>query len=124
VTEERYQALRDQVHTRAGDAVRAIARYGTDDWELLYVREDVATDGLREAAPTLVERARDREPIITPDSYDLVGSTQATVELHELAAVVFLHESPTEGVVISLERDVAQGLGQFVNSCTAVLRDT
>ena len=47
-----------------------------------------------------------------------MGETRATVELHEPAV---LPDSEAAGVLVSLDRDVAQGLGEFVTRCSEVL---
>lgn len=118
---ERDQRLLELVRGRAGDAFRAALRYDADDWQLLYVRDDVATDELRSAIPSIVERSRAHEPTFQPDEYDRLGDAQASVELYDQAAVVHLREDSARGLLVSLDRDVAQGLGQFVAECTTVL---
>jgi hypothetical protein len=120
---DRYQPLLQLVHNRAGDAFRGAFRYDADAWEVLYLRDDVATEQLRDSMDALVDRARAAEPMVPQDVYDRVGETQAVVELHDRAALLHFRESPTDGIIVSLDRDVAQGLGQFVNSCKAVLND-
>ncbi|QLH83740.1 hypothetical protein [Halosimplex pelagicum] len=119
--DERYQPLLQLVHNRAGDAFRGAVRYDADSWDALYLRDDVATEELKNALPTITDRARANESIVPPEQYDRLGERQATVELHDRAAVLHFRESETGGIVVSLDRDVAQGLGQFVNSCNAVL---
>ncbi|AQL41882.1 hypothetical protein BV210_03745 [Halorientalis sp. IM1011] len=123
MTDEQYQKLLQLVRGRAGDAVRAVLQYDAHDWTMLYIRDDVATEGLRDALDDLVDRVRDRDPVVTRESYGGIGETQATVELHAAAALVHLRESDTAGVVVSLDRDIAQGLGQFVNRCNVVLHE-
>ncbi|MFB6085067.1 MAG: hypothetical protein ABEJ94_12570 [Halorientalis sp.] len=118
---DQYQELRQLIRGRAGDAFRAAVKYDRHDWTMLYVRDDVATRELRDALDTLVDRARSRDPVVTPDVYDGIGETQATVELHEGAALIHLRETDTRGVVVSLDRDIAQGLGAFVTRCNDVL---
>lgn len=120
MSEPSYREFLELVRARAGDSFRAAGSYTATDWEVLYVREDVATDRLRDALPELMRRARESEPIIGRDVYEGIGETQATVELHEGAAIIHFPISETAGVVISLDRDVAQGLGEFVTRCTDV----
>ncbi|MFC7142614.1 hypothetical protein ACFQMA_22620 [Halosimplex aquaticum] len=117
----RYQPLLQLVHSRAGDAFRGAIRYYADDWSVLYLRDDVATERLRDSLDTIVGRARAAESIVPDEAYDRLGETQAAVELHDRAVLLHFREAPTEGILVSLDRDVAQALGQFVNSCNAVL---
>ena len=123
MTDEQYEELLRLVHGRAGDAFRGAFRFDADGWTPLYVREDLATDELRDALGPVIENIRDSAPLVPEDLYAGLGGRQATVELHERAAVVLLPESARAGVVISLDRDVAQGLGEFVKRCNAVLDD-
>jgi hypothetical protein len=123
MTGEQYQELLQLVRGRAGAALRAAVKYDQRDWTMLYVRDDVATQELRDALDTLLDRVRDSHPIVEPDVYGEVGETQATVELHERAALIHLRETSDQGVVVSLDRDIAQGLGQFVNRCNGVLSE-
>jgi N-dimethylarginine dimethylaminohydrolase len=117
----RYQPLVQLVHNRAGDAFRGAIRYDADGWDALYLRDDVATEDLKAALSAIAERARANESIVPAEQYDRLGENQATVELYDRAAILHFRESQDSGIIVSLDRDVAQGLGQFVNSCNAVL---
>jgi hypothetical protein len=123
MTGAQYQELLKLVRGRAGDAFRAAIQYDERDWTVLYIRDDVATAELKDALDTLLERVRDSEPIVDSDVYRGVGKTQATVELHADAALIHLRESDTDGVVISLDREIAQGLGSFINRCNSILSE-
>ena len=120
---ERYQPLLQLVHNRAGDSFRGAVRYDADDWSVLYIRDELATDQLRDSMATVVERARNSEPVVPEEQYEQIGATQAIVELHDRAVVLHFREGPSRGLLASLDRDVAQGLGQFVNSCSSVLEE-
>jgi len=120
---DRYQPLLQLVHSRAGDSFRGAVRYDADDWSVLYIRDELATDQLRDSMATIVERARNSEPVVPEDQYEQMGATQALVELYDRAVLLHFREGPSRGLLASLDRDVAQGLGQFVNSCNSVLDD-
>jgi len=116
--------LLELIRSRAGDAFRGALRYDADGFTTLYVRDDVKRDELRDALPTVAQRVRDHEPIVPEGVYPGLGRTQATVELHEDVALVHFSPEATggRGLVVSLDRDVAQGLGSFVEKCLAVYR--
>jgi len=120
---DRYQPLLQLVHNRAGDSFRGAVRYDADDWSVLYIRDELATDQLRSSMSAIIDRARATEPIVPEDQYDQMGETQAVVELHDRAVLLHFRETPSEGLVVSLDHDVAQGLGQFVDSCNSVLEE-
>ncbi|QLC34215.1 hypothetical protein EFA46_008350 [Halarchaeum sp. CBA1220] len=118
---EKYERLVRLVENRAGDAFRGAIRYHEGGHTILYLRDDIATDAFRDAVDGLIERARAYEPLSRPESYPTLGATQASVELYEAAAVIHFREGPNTGILVSLDRDVAQGLGAFVTRCTSVL---
>ncbi|PSP66285.1 hypothetical protein BRC70_09080 [Halobacteriales archaeon QH_6_68_27] len=120
--QESDRRLLELVRGRAGDAFRGAVRYDADEFTVLYVRDDIGTEELRAALPTIVERARADEPVVPVDIYGALGETQATVELQENAALVhFRRDTGGRGLLISLDRDVAQGLGSFIEKCLSVL---
>ena len=121
MADEEYQDLLQLVRGRAGEAFRAAVKYDQDGWTMLYIRDDVATQELRDALDAILDRVRSSDPFVEPDVYQQIGETQATVELHERAALIHLRETSDQGVVVSLDRDIAPGLGQFVNRCNSVL---
>ncbi|SEN19958.1 hypothetical protein SAMN05216388_100238 [Halorientalis persicus] len=121
MTDEQYQELLQLVRGRAGEAFRAALKYDQHDCTMLYIRDDVATQELRDALDTLVDRARNSGPVAKTDVYRGIGETQAIVELHERAALIHLRETSNRGVIVSLDRDIAQGLGNFVTRCNGVL---
>jgi len=120
---DRYQPLLQLVHNRAGDSFRGAVRYDADDWSVLYIRDELATDQLQDAMATIIDRARVADPLVPEDQYQQMGVTQAVVELHDRAVLLHFREGPSRGLIISMDRDVAQGLGQFVNSCNSVLEE-
>ncbi|MEE6209959.1 hypothetical protein U3A55_07320 [Salarchaeum sp. III] len=121
---ERYKRLLGMVRERAGDAFRGAVRYTSDDWTLLYLRDDLKTEEFRTFLDDLVENARAYAPISDDDRYGALGASQANVELYENAAVIHFYDPENGGVLVSLDRDVAQGLGEFVDECTAVIDGT
>ncbi|GAA0644318.1 hypothetical protein [Salarchaeum japonicum] len=119
---ERYRRLLERVHERAGDAFRVAIRYTADDWTILYLRDDLKTEEFRRTVGRTIARARDYTPISDSDWYDPLGDSQANVELYDAAAIIhFRDPSGGGGVLVSLDRDVAQGLGAFVDECTSLI---
>jgi len=119
---ERYKRLLARVQERAGDAFRVAIRYTADDWTILYIREDLKTEEFQRTVGRTVEHARDYTPISDPAWYEALGNSQANVELYEAAAIIHLRDPDNGGgVLVSLDREVAQGLGAFVDECTSLL---
>ncbi|WP_353635094.1 hypothetical protein ABSL23_06235 [Halobacterium sp. NMX12-1] len=122
MSERRHRALHRFVEERASDSYRSAFYYEGDDWETLYVRDDVATNRLRHELPDLVERARSNQPLLREDDYPPLGELGATTEVHEDGAILHFPEGPDEGTIISLDRDVAHRLTGFVTEAMSILQ--
>lgn len=75
MTADRYQALLELVRNRAGGALRGAVRYDPEGSTVLYLRDDVATEQLRDSLDALVDRARAAEPVVPERAYDRLGET-------------------------------------------------
>ncbi|RKD85909.1 hypothetical protein [Halopiger aswanensis] len=116
-----YQDLVRLIHDRAGNTFRSAFSYTADDWQALYLRDDIATKELHDVLPQLIDRARTIEPIVREEEYPKIGAAQASVELHEHGVLIHFRESKDEGVAVSLEREAARELATFIDSCTELL---
>ncbi|GAB7013094.1 hypothetical protein [Halolamina salina] len=118
---ERYQGLVRLVQEQAGENFRSAFRYDEDDWTALYVREDLATPDLQQAVPALARRARDAEPLIRERDYQGLGPQQASISLHAKAVLIHFREGEDAGVIVTLDKDVARNLADFVARCEGIL---
>ncbi|MFB6308015.1 MAG: hypothetical protein ABEH35_01675 [Haloarculaceae archaeon] len=123
MADEAYRELLQLVDGRAGDAFRAMVTYDEDDWTVHYVRDELATDELQRVLSDLVDRARHDETIVPESVYGGMGDEQASVELHSEAVLLHITGNEGDSVLISLDREVAQGLGRFVTQCLSVVDD-
>lgn len=117
----RHEALHEFVQNRAGESYRASFHYKGDEWEPLYVREDLATRELRERIPQAREDLVERRALVPEEKYPPLGETHATTEIHEHGVIVHIPEGPREGTVISLDRQAARRITGFVVRCRSVL---
>jgi hypothetical protein len=124
MTEEQYQWLLRGVRQRAGDAFRTAFQYTADDWSVLPVREDLRTEELRSVMPDVIENAREDEVLVDDTDYPTAGTPQATVELYEEAVLLHFRTGGETGVLLSLDRNVAEGLGQFVAELQSTLESS
>jgi len=120
---EQYRPTVEYLQNRAGDTLRAVVVYDEEEWETPYVRGDVRTDDLRDWLATYVDHLRDQTPSMPTEEYGLLGDTQATIELHERGVLLHLQRSETEGVAISMEREMARDLAEFVAECRRRIED-
>jgi len=118
----RHRELHNFLRERAGDAYRAAFHYHADGWEAIYVREDARTRALERGAPRAYEQLLQRQALFPESDLPMLGTTQATTEVHENAIVMHFPESETSGTVVSLDRSAAQQLTGFVLACQERLR--
>ena len=121
MVQQRHKDLVRLVNYRTGKALRSAFAYNTDDWTPLYVRDDVATAELKRAMEESIPRVRRSDPIARAEEYGRIGETQATVELHDRAVIILIRESHTSGVLVSLDREIAQDLAAFISECVSAL---
>jgi len=117
------QRLHQFVHERAGDGYRALVRYDADEWEVLYVREDLSSETIEAAIPQIAEQLRERHALVREEESPMLGGVNATLEVHDDGVLLHLPEGSASGVVVSLDQRVARHLVEFIVQCTSVLND-
>ena len=121
---EDYQPLLRMIDQQAGMALRTAFLYDDGEWSTLYMRDDVATGELADHIEIFIQRANEQEPIIQAEQYDKLKQTQATIELHEEGVLIHFREGPSRGVLVSLEREAARNLAEFIDQCNKILAET
>lgn len=111
-----YRRFMARIHQQAGQSLRAVLQYDTTSWELLYLRDELRNDALQEAIPNMVDRLRDRT-FVTTDEYDRLGEPLATVEVHTDAVLLHFREAADSGVIVTLDRAVAERVSTFIEDC-------
>ncbi|GGM66830.1 hypothetical protein J2752_000119 [Halarchaeum rubridurum] len=113
--ERRHYELVKLVRERARGYFRTAVRYTADDWSVIYRRGDLPDERPQRRSNAIVEKIREREPLREPDSP--FGEFESVVELYEGGVFIVIRESPSAGVVLSLERGAAESLASFVVEC-------
>lgn len=105
------------VEQRAGDSLRAVAKYEKADFDLLYYRDDLQKH-------TITKRVDTIHGNITwawnPDEEEVaseLGEKRATLQIREEAVVIHLLETAHQGYLIGLEPDAARNLTTFLGEC-------
>lgn len=119
---DRHRSVHQFLQERAGGAYRAAFYYDDEGWETVYVRGDIATNRLRGSVSEAVERARQADVILPGEEYPPLGETNATTEVHENGVIVHFPEGPEEGLLVSLDREVAARLTTFIDQAVSILR--
>lgn len=122
--EERHRELHRFIQERASGAYRSAFYYERNEWEPLYVRDDVASHRLRDELPDIVKRARQNQPLLREDDYPPLGEVGATTEVHENGVILHFPEGVDEGTIVSLDRDAARRLAGFVSQAVTILESS
>lgn len=119
--DERHRQLHRFIQERANMSYRSAFYYERDDWDALYIREDVATERLHDELPDVVKRARQNQPLLRKEDYPPLGEVRATTEVHEDGVVLHFPEGPESGTLVSLDCDVARRLAGFITQAMEIL---
>lgn len=120
---KRHAELVQFLSQRADEHLRAVFRNTADDYDVLYLRSDLQDPELKRALPTLHERVLDSQDIVAERDYPRLGAVQATTEIHEHGILLHVAEAEDRGVVVTLDREVGQGLAGFVEECNRILME-
>ena len=103
---------------RAGDALRGVAHYYEDGYELLYVRDDVAhrytDDHFEQLFGTIREEMS--EQTVQESAYNL-GTLHCTMRLFDDGIVLNFSQGERVGTSVSLDPEAASNLTTFTYEC-------
>lgn len=111
------EQLVQYLESRAGQSLRAVGRYGTDECTLDYLRDDLPRDRTRERLDAI--RANITWTWNPPDDSSLaeLGPKQASLQVREEVVVLHLLLEDKQGVLIGLEPEAARDLVSFITDC-------
>jgi len=96
----------NELHSTAGEDLRAVASFGKLDYDVTYIRDDVSErysrEGLDELYRSLVSDGIANDEI---GQQMAVGDQQARVKVFENVIVLVFPSSRYEGVFASIDRD-------------------
>lgn len=95
--------------------------YEEDDWSALYIRNDVATERLRDTVADIIERTREARALVREEDYEELGEKTATTEVHESGVILHFPQGDQRGIIISLDREAARRLTAFVSQCATII---
>ena len=105
------------VKQQAGESLRAIAHYEQTDFDLLYHRDDLATETVTQRVATIHDNITWAWNPRDDDLAAELGKTHATLQVRDDAIIIHLLETHKEGYLIGLEPDAARNLTTFLNQC-------
>ncbi|WP_136717942.1 hypothetical protein [Halorientalis salina] len=114
----------DHVLDQVGDELRTTAVLTPDDWEVVYLRDDLS----EQYAPDEYEQAltafRATTEVDQPAVETLpIGERRAVVHYHEHAFVLQFPYQPGKTVIVSVEPAVGSSLGSFIDECRELVDD-
>ena len=108
--------LSTYLNERVDDLLRGVAHYQQDEFEVVYLRDDIRERRHREEVDKMLTRIKQEGTDEEERSFPF-GHLHATLRIFD--ETIFMHfpiENQT-GVVVSLEPEVAQSLNSFVGDC-------
>lgn len=105
----------------AGDSVRAAGWYQEDEFEILYLREDLDSDLAQLVADELHEQLTwDWNPP-SQAVREYFGSQMASIGMYRDSVVLHLPSADGSGAVVTLDIEVARNLHGFIQECREAL---
>ena len=124
MVEETAQILAEYVYDLAGDGLRTVVIVTKDDHEIQYLRDDLKQNYTREGYTEVVDTFRLKNPFLSPDlAGKPIGERRAIINYHESACVIQLPFSESETILISVSRETAKDLIEFIESCREIVRE-
>lgn len=110
------KTLSTYLNERVGDILRGVAHYQRDEFQVVYLREDIREQRHREEVNQMLTRIKQEGTAEEEQSFPF-GHLHATLRIFD--ETIFMH-FPIEdrtGVVVALEPEVARSLNSFVGDC-------
>ncbi|MDY6819677.1 MAG: hypothetical protein SVG88_13540 [Halobacteriales archaeon] len=101
---------------RAGELLRGVARYDSQEYRLTYRRQDIDPEVAHECLRTIYQNLQTARGDESPLDQHL-GAKQANVQVRENGVVIALFESSSKGVLIALDPEASQELISFIQRC-------
>lgn len=114
VSEDLVEYLED----RAGDYLRSVVHYEEADYEVLYLRDDVAEQYTEEKIEKVIQELKFEamESNFQEQLY-VHGGLGCTLRVFEKAVELHFPYDGYEGAAVALDPEAAQQLHSFVNDC-------
>lgn len=110
------KSLARYLDDRVDDLLRGVAHYREDEFEVVYLRDDIREQRHHDEVEQMLNRIKHEVSAKEEQSFPF-GHLHATLRVFD--ETIFLHfpiENQT-GVVVALEPEVAQSLNSFVGDC-------
>lgn len=106
---------------RMGDDLRSVGYYSSDDFHLVYLRDDLEDEYSADALRPLIESARAINRQLYAANTDALPLGNPNASVHSLVHA-FVMQFPIDeesGVFVTMSPDIGRDLNQFVLECRA-----
>ncbi|WP_132058411.1 hypothetical protein [Halorussus amylolyticus] len=124
-TEKPSERLTDFLENRAGDHLRSVLQYDSDDKTVVHVRDDVADEYSDDDVAAVMQdlRLEAIEKSHQESLYDH-GELNCTVRCFDDAIELHFPREEAKGTVVALDADVLEAEAALVGECMDALGDT
>lgn len=112
------EELMDFLREETGQFLRSVIHYTSDDYEILYLREDIESEYQDGDIEQVINNLR-MESIDTPRQEQMYvhGRLGSTIRVFEDAVEIHLPHDDYEGTAIALDPEATYALHTFVGEC-------
>lgn len=111
-----HRRLLQYLKEQTDDYLRGVGVYDADDYELLYLREDLRTERVRGELDKMVTRFRQESRAREQRAFPF-GELTGTVRTFEEAMVMHYPHTQERGIVVTFEPGVGRDLNTFMHEC-------
>lgn len=112
---ERAEGFTEYLNREAGEYLRGVVSYG-DDYEVLFVRDDVRRANLKSQVDGMIEYLR-RESRAREERVFPFERLNGTVRSFEEVVVMHFPLTQSRGIVVTLDSNAARQLNGFMAQC-------
>lgn len=110
------KTLSTYLNERVDDLLRGVAHYQQDEFEVVYLRDDIRERRHREEVKQMLARITHEGAAEEEQSFPF-GHLHATLRIFDETILMHFPIENQTGVVVALEPEVAQSLNSFVGDC-------
>lgn len=118
------QRLTTYCRERAGENVRSVVEYSSDEYRIAYLRDGLRTQYEETQFNDLIQHTwKVHERLATVGATESpLGNIRATVHYFENAFVIQLVVDENQGYLLTFNSSVGQTLGTFISDCLRQIR--
>ena len=109
-------ALAEYVQQRTGDYFRGVVKYDEHTFDVVYLRDDVREERLRNQIDRMLDRLQPEATAAEEQAFPF-GDLHVTVRRFDEAIIMHFPTGNKRGVVVSFEPEATRDLNRFTTEC-------